>query len=395
MFELERCQDRQAAYASSTVARGQFYPLNEMDLSHVRLLLKDSIGEDISSYPVLVGPNDLPFKELPTPDQLQNVLMDDIGGHNFFRFAPSHGSPELDAKAIFELLINLLDNTYEVRGAVVHMESPTLQRLWRDTPATHVTGTLGVSKVNLTVAPCGEVFDLEYFGYTRIIPLLLGAQVVIAFPPTPDNLNVLRTSYQNVDSIDSIYMHTSTLFSHGIALMQKAGETLILPPFWSHAIFCTHTCVSAGYSVASAYNVPDRLRHIELLRAVMHIWPDRSKEQEELTKYATELAAHMDRILSLKVEGFTNPHKFAFPLWKGWDGDFRHKFGGLVAAIEDEEERGRIMEVANKALVKFVESARKKRPECRMCHKRVEDMNAMNGTPEQRLARHVRAAHGV
>ncbi|OAK98072.1 hypothetical protein IQ06DRAFT_295437 [Phaeosphaeriaceae sp. SRC1lsM3a] len=320
--------------------------------------------------------------------------MKDIGDPNFFRFLPSRGSPELDAKATFGLLQHLLDPYYNKRGAIVHMESPTLNGLRIDTPATHVTGTLGTTDIQVTLAPYAEVFDLEYFAYTRVIPLLLGTQVAIAFPPLPANLTALRDAYDNKPSIPSVFTHTSPSLSHGIALVQKAGETLILPPFWSHIIICTRTCVSAAYSVASAFGLPDRLRHIDLLRAVMHIWPDASQEQRELTKYATDLARHIDRVLSGKIEGFAKTDKTALPLWKGWDADFRDKFGGLCMAIEDQEERMEIREIVNKALVKFVDAARKKRPECRMCRVRIEKMNG-EGTAEERLARHVRAVHGM
>ncbi|KAH7399027.1 hypothetical protein DE146DRAFT_612709 [Phaeosphaeria sp. MPI-PUGE-AT-0046c] len=394
MLSLGRSPNPQAMHIYYMVQTAQVYPLNEEQLRSIRLHLKGTIGDDVSNYPILVGPEDLPFEQMPTRSQLQNVLKEDIGDPNFFRFAPSRGSPELDVEATFELLQNLLDPFYSNRGAVIHMTSPTLNGLRIDTPATHIPGTLGISDIQLTLAPNTEVFELEYFAYTRVIPLLLGTQVVVTFPPVPANLSALRNSYENESSMPSVFMHTSPSLSHGIALVQKAGETLVLPPFWSHVICCTQTCVSAAYSVASVAGVADRARHIDLLRAVMQIWPDKSKEQSELTKYARELASHMDRVLNGKIEGYAKTDKFALPLWKGWDGDFRDKFGGLCMGIEDQEERTKIREMVNMALVKFVDAARKKRPECRMCHVRIEMMKG-DGTAEERLAQHVRAVHGV
>lgn len=42
-------------HAYDMVETGQVYPLNEEELSAVRLQLKASIGEDVSDYPILVG----------------------------------------------------------------------------------------------------------------------------------------------------------------------------------------------------------------------------------------------------------------------------------------------------------------------------------------------------
>lgn len=55
IHQLQPFQDPQVMHAYDMVETGQVYPLNEEELSAVRLQLKASIGEDVSDYPILVG----------------------------------------------------------------------------------------------------------------------------------------------------------------------------------------------------------------------------------------------------------------------------------------------------------------------------------------------------
>jgi hypothetical protein len=392
MLQLECCEDTRAMYAFEMAMHGSLYPLNEEILRPIRQT-EDMFEEDIRSSPVLTGLQDIPFTSIPTHTQLQNILKRDIGGKNFFRFAPSLGSPELDAVATLNLLTSLLDPLYNARGAVMHMTSPTLDRLQKTNKHSWQNeGRLGESALQVTIAPASEVFDLEYYDYFRISTLLLGAQVRIAYPPLDSNLEHLRTHYSQLQG-GRIFGAMKPDLQHGIAIVQRAGETLTLPPFWPCITFCTQTCVAAGHCLATATKYFQRLVNTELYLAMVRLWPDKKKEKLELARYIESLAAHLNRVLNGSFPG-NKVDGVIVQLCKLWDVDFKPKVSALCSMIDEHAERDRIRGVFNAAWVTLADEKRRKRPECRLCYKRISDMAGNEGAG-QRLAGHVIAEHGV
>jgi hypothetical protein len=157
--------------------------------------------------------------------------------------------------------------------------SPTLERLRRNTTSWRKDGLLGQAAFQITIAPTSEVFDIAYYEYHRVSALLTGSRVVIAYPPLSANLSLLLEQYTNLSNgqTGDIFSTTYASFSHSIAIVQKAGETLTLPPFWSFVTFYISTSVAAEYCVATATKYMQRLEHTDLSLATTRMRPDNSK----------------------------------------------------------------------------------------------------------------------
>ena len=123
MLYLERCEDPRAQDAFEMANRGDIYPLNEEDLKPLRSKSLAVFDEDMWNSPILSGQQDLPFEFLPSARQIQEALTEDIGGKNFFRFAPSRASPERDAYATMDLLENIENPRFSERGAIIDRKS--------------------------------------------------------------------------------------------------------------------------------------------------------------------------------------------------------------------------------------------------------------------------------
>jgi hypothetical protein len=131
---------------------------------------------------------------------------------------------------------------------------PTLNRLRRTTTFRQSDGLLGQAAFEITVAPASKVFDITYYDYHRVSVLLTGSRVLIALPSCIFNLSLLPYQYSSLASSQTgnIFSSTYTSFSHGIAIVQNAGETLTTPLFWCFIAFYTSISVAAEYPVATA-----------------------------------------------------------------------------------------------------------------------------------------------
>jgi hypothetical protein len=212
-------------------------------------------GEDAKGCPILSGHEDFPFAALPTAPEIARILSSDIGGKYHFRFALSRGSPSLDAQATMSLLQNIDNPFYNARRrSHPHVVSPTHNRLRRTTTSRQSDSLLGQAAFEITVAPASKVFDITYYDYHRVSVLLTGSRVLIALPSCIFNLSLLPYQYSSLASSQTgnIFSSTYTSFSHGIAIVQNAGETLTTPLFWCFIAFYTSISVAAEYPVATA-----------------------------------------------------------------------------------------------------------------------------------------------
>jgi hypothetical protein len=395
MHELDRCKDPRAAFAFDLMQDGRLYPLNNENLRHLGKS-KTIFGDDAKSFPLLSGREDSPFAAVPTALEIQTTLSQDIGGKNTFHFAPSHGSPSLDAQVTMSLLQNIANPTYNERGAVIHMISPTLERLRRNTTSWQHDGLLGKAAFQTTIAPASEVFDIAYYEYHRVSALLTGSRAVITYPPSSANLSLLLLEqYSDIhdEQTGDIFGTTFAYFSHGIAIVQKAGETLTLPPFWSFVTFYTSTSVAAEYCVATATKYIQRLEHMDLYLATTRMWPGTSKQQAELIKYISSLATHLDMILNDNIVRFDAAPIIRKLCWT-WDPNSKPKIAALIGTIDNEEERQRLRTMFHAAWIPFIDRKRKKKIECRLCRLRFEGLG--RSTEDMRwLELHVVSAHGL
>jgi hypothetical protein len=123
IFKIEYFPDRRAKHGFNLMQAGRPYPLNHANLQTLRKY-KYIFGEDAKGCPILSVHEDFPFAILPTTREIARILSSDIGGKNYFRFAPSRGSPSLDAQATMSLLPGNNNPFYNARSTVIHMSSP-------------------------------------------------------------------------------------------------------------------------------------------------------------------------------------------------------------------------------------------------------------------------------
>ncbi|KAL1792934.1 hypothetical protein ACET3X_009441 [Alternaria dauci] len=404
MVELERYQvDHRAAFAFELAQGGRVHPLNEDEMKHFRKDKDGVFGPSSWDTPTLSRELPFTFTSLPSPASVENAIKNDIGGENHFRFAPSRGSPDDDAAAIMHLLDNIQTPGYSEPGAVVHMQSPTFNRARRWIPGWEGDGMLGQSDFLFTIAPAGEVFELEYHDHHFCTTLLTGSKVWLTFPPLQANLDLLRKAYGEMHAADTSHVALDILagMQHGIFIIQQPGQSLLFPPFWSHMRFNTATSVSCSFFIATAAQYMHRIKNMDLWLTLNLFWDAAEEQQNHLENYAAEIAAHFSTIMAGNFKRFkaANVQNAICSEWvkaaqkkdPGFE-NMKDKISGLLELIKDEEERQKISDLFRVAWIEFIRLKRKKRPECRLCHVRIEHMPA-GGTPDDRLARHVTDVH--
>ncbi|CAG5156588.1 uncharacterized protein ALTATR162_LOCUS4385 [Alternaria atra] len=404
MAELERYQDdHRAAFAFEMARGGRVHPLDENELKHFRKEKDGVFGLFQWDTPTLSEELPFTFTSPPGPAAVEKALKSDIGGENYFRFAPSRGSPDDDAAAITRLLDNIGNARYSEPGAVVHMQSPTFNRARRWIPGWEGDGMLSQSDFQIIIAPAGEVFELEYYDHHFSTTLLTGSKVWLTFPPLQTNLDVLRKAYEGMHSANTSRVSLGILaeMQHGIFVIQKPGQTLLFPPYWSLMTFCTEASTSCGFFLATAAQYMSRIKNMDLWLTVNLFWDTAQLQQSYLVKYATELASHFSIIMGGDLKRFkvgpvqnqicTEWVKIA-PKKTAEFENMKEKIGRLLSLIKNNDEREKIDDLFRDAWIEFLQSKRKKRPECRLCHTRIEHM-PVGETPDERLARHITDVH--
>jgi hypothetical protein len=394
MFELENCKDARFVQVYEMVKKGNLLQLNVEEGTYDM----DVPLQDFWDAPVLSGVEELPLDVLPTPAELQHTLKQEVGGENRFRFAPSRGSPEADAHATKALLNNITNPLYTGSGAILHAKIPTLDHLQKKETRwnTGSDGCLGQTDLQVTIAPAHDFFDIKVYSTYRLITLLAGKQVVVAYPPTLWNTCRLIARLKQLSGGKPGPIWGAIDLEKGVAIIQKAGEPLTLPPHWSFITLTSQTCVSIGQSIATPLKYPKlfELPYTDLMIAQFNLWPDKSDQQREITGYAESLATHRNVILLTKIPHFT-PAPTINLICRQWDYSMKQKMARVLAAIEVEAERTRIFDMIMQTWVDFVEMMRikQKKLRCRLCHERLEKQKNAQGV-DQGLVDHVMAKHG-
>lgn len=404
MLELEHYHEPRVRMIYDMVRAGQLHPLHEEVLSKLRRSPKQA-AKSTEVYaasewdsPVLSGLEELPFDKLPTAGQVQTILRKEVKGNRSFQFGPTRGSPEADAMAAADLLVNIGNARFSQPGSIIHMASPTFDRLHSRMPDWQCDGNLGQSNSQMTVAPANEVFEPEYYEHHLHSTLLTGTKVWLAFPPLDVNLSALRDEYDDMLMNNTTLVSETTLakLQHGIAIIQQPGQTLMIPPFWPVMMVSTKTSTSCTYFVATALKFPQRLQNVDLFLAITRLWPKKEQEQAQLITYATTLVNHVRRILRNDIPEFKS-EPIAIKLCQGMmytreQANIRDELAKVCAAIDDKTQARRIEQELRQVWLDFMEEKRKKRLECRLCRMRVNNM-AGEGSPSERLAQHFLALH--
>ena len=311
-------------------------------------------------------------------------MLNEIGGDNTYHFSPSRDSPEKNARAIVELLNNIGNPHYIKPGSILRMQSPTFERLCQYKVDWPCDGMLGVSQVTMAVTPVDNVQDMEYYDNYTSSKLPTGSKVWLTYPPLPDNFAALQAHYKSLSmGTETLAMNNAQNFQHGIAIVQQAGQGLVLPPFWIATSISTQTAVSCTYHVATATAFAERLKHLSDSRLTTQLWlTDNIQGQPRLVSFATEFVEHLQEILE---DSFPqcNVGKVIGDICRAYE-TLRADLRRILDTIEDEAIVRGLENKYRAAWLKFLEEKRKKNPVCRLCNVRVQNMPA-GGTPTDRL----------
>lgn len=383
MAELERNDSPGCRALYDIAARGEVYSLNEETLRPLRR--KGTVFSlDGWDSPVLTG--DPPMEALPNAKQIRDMLYHDILRGASYHFSPTRGSPEKDGEAIVELLKSLENPHYSKTGSILCMQSPSFERLCYkvDWPS---DGMLSVSEVVVAVSPADDAQHMDYSDHYTICALISGTTVWLAYPPLPHNIDALHKECEAIvkNGNGSAFTNLGN-FQHGIVIIQRAGQTLVLPPFWIATSLTTRTSVTSTFYAATATIFPERVRHIDNYFTTVQLWSlGDTSGQQRLLIFATELIEHLQEVL---VDNF--PHYIATKIITEICRAYETLRTGLRRVLEAIEDKAivRGLECKYRAIwLKFLEEKRKKSAACRLCNLRIRNMPA-RGTSTDRLRQH-------
>jgi hypothetical protein len=404
MDELQRCQgDPRADFAYKQAETVHVLPLSEEEFKPLRAVKGGPF--DPSQYDLpLLQPQTL-FEKLvfPCTEDVQAILKKDMEGDIDYSFAPTRGSSEKDTNAAMRLLNHIGVPNYEEPGAIMHMRSFTIERAKADPTAWEAHGLLGHSVFGITVAPAKEIFDIEVYQNFFSTTLLSGSKVWLVFPPTQANLDRLHQVYKAMRDSQEV-PHILPKMQHGLVIIQKPGQTLLLPPYWPAMAFSTQTSVSCGFFTATASTFMQRVKCIDLRLAITALCDTSQQQQLHLVNHATELATHLSNILGqtpkgVKVAGIQQD------VYREWiktkpDAHYQNlhqKVARLLSMINDKETVDRIRQSILRTWIDFAEKKRvqQKKRACFWCRMKIEDMPGAKEPKkfDQRLARHVEEVH--
>lgn len=235
---------------------------------------------------------------------------------------------------------------------------------------------LSSSHVVAAVTPADDVQDVEYYDTYTLSTLLHGSKVWLAYPPLPENLAALEDHYKLLAADEyALGLNSAQNFQHGIFIVQRAGQGLIIPPFWTATAISTQTSVQATYQATSAIAFVERVKHLSDFRLTCQLGlSDQAQEQNRIVFLATELVDNLQRILE---DSF--PHCKVSKVITDVCREYETLRVGLRQVLQsiDDKAIARGLENKYRAMwTTFLEEKRKKNPACRLCNTRVENMPA-------------------
>ncbi|KAF1359005.1 hypothetical protein EJ07DRAFT_78156, partial [Lizonia empirigonia] len=257
MIELDRSNNPRARIFYDLVANGNVHSLDEKKLGPLR---KANTVFHRSEWASPMLNDQLPFATMLNTNQIKGLLLNDLGGNDLYHFTPTRGSPEKDAQAIVELLNNIGNPHYSKPGSILHLESPTFESLCKHKANWPCDGMLGHSPVDIAVTSADDIQDMNYHDNYVLSTLLTGTKIWFVYPPHQENIASLNVEYQAILINEGVFaMDHAANFQHGIGIVQRAGQTVLVPPFWTTVSISIQTYVSCSYYMATAMVFADRI----------------------------------------------------------------------------------------------------------------------------------------
>ncbi|KAH7090739.1 hypothetical protein FB567DRAFT_520542 [Paraphoma chrysanthemicola] len=128
---------------------------------------------------------------------------------------------------------------------------------------------LRASMTTCTILPQNTLLPLHHSNEgTTLTTLLSGSVIWIIWPPTNQNVNTLRTAYENfAATFDESKLDVTSELEGGMTFVQTVGDGLRIPPFCAMMCLSTTTSVFATYSSITVEDFISTLHKLPLLRA--------------------------------------------------------------------------------------------------------------------------------
>ena len=396
MVETDRCGDHRSARILHDLAEGgHAFPLDEKELGPLRQEGK-VLEHSIWALPVLTDL--MPPEIAPDTNQVKEILLNNLAGANLENFYPPGGSRS-ENELVLSNLINNIDNPrYRENGAISHLRSPELERIYRYTPDWHQDGILWVSKLYISLDPAGSGDDIKYSDVYMHSTLITGSKIWLVFRPTSNNMAVVQAYYNSIlngryDYTMGVALDRARDFEPGIILIQRAGQTLILPPFWMAITLSTQPTVSAEFGTATATKFAERIKQLRNFRFTnrLHL-DDDDGVQETLFIFTDRLIEQLRAILEGNFPE-CNLNQVIINICRGYE-TFRADLRRVFEAIEDKTIVQGLEDKWRAAWINFLDMKRKNthRPHCRLCKLPIRDMPAGTSTMD-RLRQHFIGFH--
>jgi hypothetical protein len=227
-----------------------------------------------------------------------------------------------------ELVEHLDDQYYAAYQTTLTFRSPVIDLyLSQFLGSNESSSVVSRSSTDITsIMPCGALRPLEASTLTSstTIHLITGVRVYIVYPPSLHNLTTLQRYLVGLTK-DLAPNHTSVCddLEDGITFVQRAGQTVTIPPFSPTVVVATAT--STGVTILSRFleDLPCRLRHLKLMlaqiAAIQHVCHETTEVPSEY--HTAQLYKDLSTVLR-ELEPSTSSFTFLSALGAAWNEEY-------------------------------------------------------------------------
>jgi hypothetical protein len=335
------------AVSATTEETGSLIPHNVLDI--IRSIVEHgniegkALAAQYGDVPVIDGSHQkMSTDRYKDAAKMGEVLKETINAGNAFHFRSHQGNRQADRSAALELVNHLQDPCYLGQGAVFELGSSrhTFNKFFDNVAAINAVILNRPSSPTVDVYPCGLIDDVSG---TRIASwtrnhLIAGTKYWLVYPPTAHNLSRYRTHCY--DSSD--YKEVCKQFQGGIGMLQRAGQTIYISPFWPYICFTMLTATSISNRYILLQDYPRHLQHLDTLRAVSYlsIGDEQSKLSQEDVRAILDDVCLILRNDHPNLDVVTTPQ--ALGIAKQWL-EVNHALRQWIEDVDDEQWRNKAM----------------------------------------------------
>ncbi|KAL2356356.1 hypothetical protein BJ546DRAFT_600607 [Cryomyces antarcticus] len=135
------------------------------------------------------------------------------------------------------------------------------------------------------ITPRSTLVDLHHDEGYGVETLYGGAKLWVVYPPTEENLSVMASLYGKKKR----FMSNHDRFHGGLFIEQKAGETILLPPYCVHLVFTLESSILCGFEIYAAEHFPLRICGLATDLALLE------QQQPDVRKRRKDVQEHLGR----------------------------------------------------------------------------------------------------